>query len=100
MLLFFSVLASANPHLDTQNLTVRYQWESLPSVQVCPDSSWTLQDGPNLTISTLIPPFLPPQSSLEPSLIWACSRASLYILDTALSVLSCRHQTSLKSPAL
>ena len=100
MLLLFSVLASANPHLDAQNLTVRYQWESLPTVKVCPDSSWTLQDAPNLTISTLISAFLPPQSLPEFSLIWACSTASPCTLDTALSFPLYRFQIYQRLPAL
>ena len=44
MLLLFSVLASANPHLDAQNLMVHYQWESLPAVKVCPDSDLTMDE--------------------------------------------------------
>ena len=44
MLLLFSVLANANPHLDAQNLTVRYLWESLPAVKVCPDSDLTMDE--------------------------------------------------------
>lgn len=44
MLLFFSILANATPHLDAQNLTVRYQWENLPTVNICPDSDLTMDE--------------------------------------------------------
>ena len=41
MLLFLLSLASAERHLEEQNLIVRYRWESLPTVKICPDSDLT-----------------------------------------------------------
>ena len=35
---FLIVTHAAADHLEEQNLTVRYRWESLPTVKICPDS--------------------------------------------------------------
>ena len=44
------MLANANPHLDAQNLSVRDQWESLPAVNICPDSDLTMDEVMMATI--------------------------------------------------
>ena len=44
MLLFLLSLTAAADHLEEQNLTVRYRWESLPTVKICPDSDSTMDE--------------------------------------------------------
>ena len=44
MLLFLLSLASAESHIEEQSLIVRYRWESLPTVKICPDSDLTTDE--------------------------------------------------------